>query len=155
MSATLDTTTLSDSLEGLSVADAMHVGLVTCPPEASLRTVARLLATYRVHVVLVFPRHEADAGHVSSWKVISDVDIAWAASALDLDNTTAAALTGGPIRCVQPEQSLTSAVMTMLTVGVTHVIVVDRPHGRPVGILSTHDVARAIAGQTPRPATMA
>jgi CBS domain-containing protein len=35
----------------------------------------------------------------------------------------------------------------MLTVGVTHVIVVDRSHGRPVGMLSTLDVARAIAEQ--------
>lgn len=155
MSATLDTTTLADSLQGLSVADAMHPGLVTCPPEASLRMVARLMATYRVHVVVVFPRGEADAGHVSSWKVISDVDVAWAASALDLDTTTAAALTGGPVRCVQPEQSLASAVMTMLAVGVTHVIVVDRPHGRPVGILSTLDVARAIAGQALSPRTVA
>jgi CBS domain-containing protein len=149
MSATLDTTTLSDSLQGLSVADAMHSGLVTCPPEASLRTVARLLATYRVHGVVVFPRHEADAGPVSAWKVISDVDIAWAASTLDLDAATAADLTGGAVRCVQPDQSLASAVTMMLTVGVTHVIVVDRPHGRPVGILSTLDVARAIAEQAP------
>ena len=145
MSATLDTTTRSDSLQGLSVADAMHPGLVTCPPEASLRTVARLLATYRVHAVVVFPRHQAYAGHVSARKVISDVDVAWAASRLDLDTTTAGALTGGAVRCVQPDQSLATAVMTMLTVGVTHVIVVDRPHGRPVGILSTLDVARAIA----------
>ena len=138
--------TLTTSLTGLTVADAMHDGLVSCTPETSLRTVARLLATHRVHAVVAFPRHQSDAGHLSSWKVITDLDLAEAASRLDLDRGTAADVDGGPVRCVQPDEPLASAIQSMLAKRISHVIVVDRAHGRPVGILSTLDVARALAG---------
>jgi len=137
---------LEASLRGLSVSDAMHDGLVTCSPEDSLRMVARLLAMYRVHAVVVFPRHGADAGHVSSWKVISDLDLAQAAAELDLDAATAADVAGGAVRCVQPNEPLSSAVLTMIANRISHVIVVERSSGRPRGILSTLDVARALAG---------
>src|SRR5437867_4281022 len=125
---------LEAALRGLSVADAMHQGLVTCPPEASLRTLARLLAMYRAHAVVVFPRHGANAGHVSSWKVISDLDLAQAASELDLDRTTAADVAGGAVRCVQPHEALSSAILTMLANRISHVVVVERRNSRPLGI---------------------
>jgi CBS domain-containing protein len=137
---------LDASLRGLSVSDAMHDGLVTCTPEDSLRTVARLLAMYRVHAVVVLPRRGADAAHFASWKVISDLDLAQAASAVDLDAATAADVAGGAVRCVQPDEPLSSAVLTMITNRLSHVIVVERSSGRPRGILSTLDVARALAG---------
>lgn len=137
---------LTAALHGLAVADAMHEGLVTCSPQAPLRTVARLLASYRVHAVVVFPRHAADAGHVSSWKVITDLDLAEAASHLDLDSTTSGDIAGGVVRCVQPDQPLSEAVLTMLEHRTSHLIVVDRRTGRPLGILSSLDVARALAG---------
>jgi CBS domain-containing protein len=137
---------LANALDGLSVADAMHEGVVSCPPQSSLRTVARLMATRRVHAIFVFPRHQADAGHVSSWKVVSDLDLAQAASERDLDSGTAGGVAGSAVRCVQPDEPLSSAVLTMLANRISHVIVVDRPHGRPLGILSTLDVARALAG---------
>jgi len=139
---------LTASVGGLSVRDAMHEGLVTCAPESSLRTIARLLASYHIHAVVVFTRHGADAGHVSGWKVISDLDLVQAASELDLDLGTAAEIPGGLVRCVQPDESLGSAVLTMLANRLSHVIVVERLHGRPLGILSTLDVARALAGYT-------
>jgi CBS domain-containing protein len=44
---------LYPSLGELRVADAMHPGLISCPPDAPLRTVARMMATYRVHTILV------------------------------------------------------------------------------------------------------
>jgi CBS-domain-containing membrane protein len=140
------TTAITNSLEGLRVADVMHPGLVSCPPETSLRTLARLLATHRVHAIVVFPRHEQDAGHVSSWKVISDLDLVQATCELDLDTATVADIVGDNVRCVQPDESLMTAVQTMLAGRTSHVIVVDRRHGRPLGIVSTLDVARALAG---------
>jgi CBS domain-containing protein len=138
--------TLTGSLAGLAVSDAMHQGIVSCTPDTSLRTIARLLAMHRVHAVVAFPRHESDAGHVSSWKVISDLDLIDASSRLDLDLGTAADVARGPVRCVQPDEQLASAVQTMLANRISHVIVVDRAHARPLGILSTLDVARALAG---------
>jgi CBS domain-containing protein len=140
---------LSLSLGGLDVADAMHDGLITCAPETPLRTVARLLATYRVHAIVVLPRHGGDAGHVASWKVITDLDLVQAASELDLDHGTAADVAGGLVRCVQPDEPLSSAVLTMLANRLSHVIVVGRANGRPLGVVSTLDVARALAGYAP------
>jgi CBS domain-containing protein len=137
---------LTASLDGLDIADVMHDGLITCSPETPLRTVARLLATYRVHAVVVLPRHRGDAGHVASWKVITDLDLVQAASELDLDRGTAGAVAGGLVRCVQPDEPLSTAVLTMLANRLSHVIVVDRANGRPVGVVSTLDVARALAG---------
>jgi CBS-domain-containing membrane protein len=140
------TDTLIAALGDLTVADAMHHGVVSCSPETSLRTVAHLLAMHRVHAVVVFPRHQSDAGHVFAWKVISALDLAEAASRLDLDRGSVADVEGSAVRCVQPNERLAGAVQTMLVKAVAHVIVVDRAHGRPVGILSSLDVARALAG---------
>ena len=33
---------------------AMHPGVVACPPQASVKEVARLLATHAIHAVVVF-----------------------------------------------------------------------------------------------------
>jgi CBS-domain-containing membrane protein len=111
-----------------------------------LRALARMLTTHRVHAVVCFPRHERDAGHVSSWKVITDLDLVQAACELDPDQATVADIRRGVVRCVQPDAPLLSAVQTMLAARTSHVIVVGRRHGRPLGILSTLDVARALAG---------
>jgi CBS-domain-containing membrane protein len=99
-----------------------------------------------VHAIVCFPRHQSDAGHVSSWKAVSDLDLIEAASKLDLDQATAADTERGVVRCVQPDEPLLSAVQTMLASHTSHVILLDRRHGRPVGILSTLDVAHALAG---------
>ena len=37
----------------LRVIDAMHPALITCSPDSSLRTIARMMSTYRVHAILV------------------------------------------------------------------------------------------------------
>lgn len=137
---------LDSALGGLSVSDAMHEGVISCTPETTLRSVARMLTTHRVHAIVVFPRHEADAGHVSSWGVISELDLARAAVERDLDTCTAGELAGSAVRCVQPDELLANAVLTMTTNGISHVIVVDRRTGRPLGVLSALDVARALAG---------
>jgi CBS domain-containing protein len=137
---------LDAALDGLTVADAMHDGLVSCPPSTSLREAARMLSTYRVHAIVVLPRHEADAGHSASWRVVSDLDLVTAAAGLDVDRATVGELAGGPVRCVQPGEPLAAAAATMISNRVTHAIVLDRASARPLGILSALDVARALAG---------
>ena len=137
---------LTASLGDLRVRDAMHEGVISCTPETTLRAVARMLATYRVHALVVLPRHEADAGHSSSWSVISDLDLVRAAEEFDLDMTTAERIAGSPVRCVQPDEPLVNAVLTMTTNALSHVIVIDRRTGRPLGVVSALDVARALAG---------
>jgi hypothetical protein len=55
----LDTTRVNPALAQLRVVDAMHPGLITCRPDEPIRTVARLMATYRVHAVFVTARRTA------------------------------------------------------------------------------------------------
>jgi CBS domain-containing protein len=128
------------ALEGLCVADAMHEGLVSCRPDASLRTVARMLATYRVHALLVHSRGRAE------WGVVTDADVIRAAGAGDLGSQTARSAVAAPAWTVPPRESLARVAAQMVDAGVSHVVVVDGAPPRAVGVLSTLDVARALAG---------
>ncbi len=137
---------LGVSLGDLRVSDAMHVGVISCTPETTLRSVARMLATYRVHAVVVFARHEGDLAHAGSWAVVTDAGLAQAARTGDVDQVTAGAAATGPVCCVTPDELLVRAIETMVADRLSHVVVVDKAAGRPLGILSLLDVARALAG---------
>jgi CBS domain-containing protein len=136
----------SSPLAGLCVADVMHPGLISCPPETSLRAVARMLATYRVHAVVVFPRHMGDVEHALAWSVVSDLDVARAAREGGFDAQTAGAAAAGAVRTIDAAAPLADAVAAMVADGVSHVIAIEPTSGRPVGMLSTLDIARALAG---------
>jgi CBS domain-containing protein len=137
---------LEASFGDLRIADAMHEGIVSCPPETPLRAVARMLATYRVHAIVVFPRRAGDLAHVLSWRVVSDLDVARAAREGDLDVLTAGEIAVTPVCCMTPGESLAGAVETMIAYRLWHVFVIDEHTQRPIGVLSTLDVARALAG---------
>ena len=47
------TSQLYPALGRLRVIDAMHPALITCSPDSTLRTIARMMTTYRVHAILV------------------------------------------------------------------------------------------------------
>ena len=44
---------LMPSLEHATVADAMHPGILSCEPDATLPEVAQIMATHHVHCVAV------------------------------------------------------------------------------------------------------
>jgi len=123
----------------IPVAQAMHRGVVTCNADAALSTVARLLAAHRIHAVLVEP-----GGHAKGWRVVSDRDLV---AALDegLCGATAEQIASSPPAFVTSEEPLARAVQLMHEFGTHHVIVVGHRSGRPVGIVSTLDVADAFA----------
>ena len=78
----------------IRVHDAMHVGIVTCDAETSLRGVARLMAEHRVHAVAV-----ADPGRRGRHQgVISDLEVA-AAIATGTERTAAESTTTEWSRC--------------------------------------------------------
>jgi CBS domain-containing protein len=133
------------SLSSLRVRDAMHLGMVACPPDAPLRTVARLMATHRVHAVLVDGRRRADWLVEPRWGVISDVDLLSAAAADDLEQTAAAAAKT-PAFTVMSDAELSAVARLMLKHRVSHVFAIDPHSERPIGVLSTLDIARALAG---------
>jgi signal-transduction protein with cAMP-binding, CBS, and nucleotidyltransferase domain len=136
------------TLGGLRVADAMHPGVISCQPDTPLRSVARMMSTYRVHAIIVLPRHMGDLAHSLSWSVVSDLDLMRAASGGDLDSQTVGAVAGTRVRSVELGAMLGEAVEAMLAEELSHLIVVDPYVGRPVGVLSTLDVARVLSGHT-------
>jgi CBS domain-containing protein len=127
-------------LASRTVADAMHHGIATCPPSAGIREVAELLAEHGVHCAVV-AEPPADDGTPTLWGIVSDVDLMRGLG-------SPVALTAGnlavlDIVTVAPGDELQDAARLMAEHDVAHLIVMA--DGRPVGVLSTLDVARAVA----------
>jgi CBS domain-containing protein len=123
----------------IRVGDVMHRGVVGCKSDASLGTIARLLAAHRIHAVAVPLRGEADA-----WGIVSDLDLVTALARGRLA-ATAGDLASAPSVTVGPDDSLADALRLMSERSSRHVIVLGRGSLRPVGVVSTLDVAGAVA----------
>lgn len=121
----------------------MHEGVVTCPPAMSLREVAELMATRRIHSVVVFsdPDEAQPAGY--HWGVVSDLDLVAAVDALE--TRTASSAAGTPAVMIAPEEPLRRAAELMTEYRTAHLIVVDPTTTAPIGVISSLDVAGAIA----------
>ena len=130
----------------LRAIDVMHPGMISCPGDASLRTVARMMASYRVHAIIVHGGEGEELPGGGTWGVVSDADLVRAALDDGLDETTARQVAATPALTVATVDPLTRAMQLMAEHEVTHVIVLERHSGRPIGVLSTLDVARALAG---------
>ena len=132
----------------LRAIDVMHPGMISCPGDAPLRTVARMMASYRVHAIIVHAEEDEELAGGDSWGVVSDTDLVRAALNGGFDETTARQIAATPAVTVTTVDPLTRAMQLMTEHEVTHVIVVERHSGRPIGVLSTLDCARALAGLT-------
>jgi CBS domain-containing protein len=143
----------SDNLapfELATVADAMTGGLICCSPMSSLRAVAGLMAKHRVHAVYVFDYGDEDDEAMALWGIVSDLDLAAAACA-DLDSRTAGDSAVTPLVTITSDDALEHAAQRMAETGVSHLAVLEPGTGRPIGVLSTLDIADFVAGGgTPR-----
>lgn len=127
------------AFESATVVDAMRLGLITCAPDASLREVARVIATYRVHSVVIT---ELEGGR--PWGIVSDSDLV-AAAGEDFDKLTARDIQRTELVTVAADAPLARAASLLAERGVTHLVVVQPHSGHPVGVLSTLDVAGVLA----------
>jgi CBS domain-containing protein len=134
------------SLDRVTVADAMHPGVVTCPLETPLATVAWMMAVYRIHSVVVF-RDDLESQEL--WGVVSDLDLVAASSAGELEDRTAGGTAVTPVVLVKPEDTLAHAAQLMSEHEITHLVVLGAELPHPIGILSTLDVARVLGGVRP------
>jgi CBS domain-containing protein len=134
---------LMPSLQHATVSDAMHPGLLTCEPDASLPEVARIMATHHVHCVAVVGISHEDPP-CGVWSVISDLDLV-RAGVRDGEGSSARAIAQQPLVTVEPSLPLRKAGELMCEHGVTHLVVVEPVTERPIGILSTADIAGVIA----------
>ena len=129
------------------VADAMSPGVISCPPETPLRVVARMMATFSVHSVFVFEHRDEDDEDIQLWGVVSDLDLV-AAGRLNVDERTAGSSAVTPLVTVPTDAPLSEAAELMAEQGISHLAVVDPVSKRPVGVISTLDIARSIAAST-------
>ncbi len=133
-------------LDSTTVADAMHAGVITCSPLADLRDVAEAMASHGIHCVVAIDPGPPGADDERIWGVVSDIDlIRGLGSSVRLDAGNLAAL---DVVTVSPLDTLDRAAQLMAEHDVTHLVVVS--DDRPVGVLSTLDIARAVADASGR-----
>jgi CBS domain-containing protein len=132
--------------ELVTVGEVMSRGVISCPPETPLRVVARLMATYGVHAIFVFEHADEDDEAPQLWAVVSDLDLV-AATQLDLDVLTAGATAVTPLVAVATDRSIAEAGSLMAQYGTAHLAATDPDSRRPVGVISTLDIARALAAE--------
>jgi CBS domain-containing protein len=133
------------SLESVRVGDAMHRGLVTCGPDTRLETVARIMAAHRIHAVVVIPGADG-----SVWGLVSDLDFVAAVAEGSVASVTVGGFASPPSLSVRPDDTVARAAQLMREHETHHIVVVGRHDDRPVGILSTMDVADVVA-ELPQP----
>jgi len=124
----------------LIVGDAMQHGIVGCAPTDGLREIAAALAENRIHSVVVVDPAGGDGGR-PIWGIMSD-------TALLRDMRSPIGLTAGnlsaaPVVTASPRDGLEHAAQLMNENEIAHLLVVD--DGRPTGVISTLDIAAAVA----------
>lgn len=124
------------------VGEVMHPGVLTCPVEAPLSEVARIMASEHVHCVVVLSETQ-DGGLL--WGVVSDLDLVAGASVRDVEEQSAGGTAASPVVTIAPDDTLLRAAQLMTEHATAHLLVVDPDSRLPVGVLSTLDVAGAVA----------
>jgi len=133
--------TLTPTLVHVRVRDCMHPGVFTCGPNDPLAHVATVMTKQKVHSVVI-----ADGAGDRPIGVLSDLDVVTAV-AMGAE-CTAAEAAGTEAVTVSSHDSLLGAAQLMSEHGVSHLVVLDRASGYPVGVLSTLDVAAVYAEAT-------
>jgi CBS domain-containing protein len=130
--------------EHATVGDAMHPGILSCAADATLTEVARTMSTHHVHCIVVKGTAEDEAGGSPVWGIISDLDLLRACMRPDAPDTVAA-LARKPVVRLETSAALRDAAELMLTKQTSHIVAVNPETNRPVGILSTLDIAGVFA----------
>ena len=132
-------------LSGTVVSEAMRAGIVECPPDAGVTEIARLLAEHGIHCVVVAGiERRDDSDERLAWGIVSDLDLI-AALTSGAEEASAAQLAATAIVTVESTDSLEQAAELMAARNAHHLVVVSSAEARPVGVISTLDIARAAA----------
>lgn len=128
------------ALEHALVEDVMHTGIVSCPPETDMVTVARTMASRHIHAVVVSGIEPTAHGERLTWGLLTSLDLAEAAGA----GADAGEVCSTEVVTVEAGESLERAVQLMVEHQLTHLIVLSA-QALPIGIVSTLDVAGCLA----------
>lgn len=128
----------SASLADRAVNEVASIGILSVTADAPLDEVAWLMANNRVHAVLVTDDAAAEP------PVIADADLIAAADSGHFDELRAGDIAGTEAVSIRDDESLERAAQVLAEHGVSHLVVRDRRR-LPIAVLSTLDLARAIA----------
>lgn len=132
-------------LDSTKVGDVMHKGVVTTSLYAPMSEVARKMAANRIHCVVVW-NEPARNESAELWGVVSDLDLVKIAATEDVTARTAGRSAATPALMIGPDETLDRAAQLMAEHEVTHLVVVDPGMVKPVGVLSTLDLAAVLGG---------
>ena len=119
---------LTPSFEHARVGDAMRPRVLTCEPQTTM--------------AIVVLRETVDAaGAVGrrAWGILTDRDVLRCAAVID--DRTAEDIASGSVLLVHPDDRLADVAERMLEQNTSHAVVVEPRTDRPVGVLSTLDIA--------------
>lgn len=126
------------------VRSAMQLGLFHCAPDDEPADVARTMAEQGIHAVVISGIVRRDhAGEHLAWGIVSDLDLMRALQS-GAEDATAGEVAGTDIVVVSPHDTLAEATRLMAEHDTTHLVVASPETGRPVGMLSSLDIARAL-----------
>lgn len=125
------------------VRDVMSTPVQTCRTDLDLASAAELMARERIHFLLVVGP-EGDDGEAPVVGVLSALDLV---SALDRGASTrpVGEVVGPHPHSVPADAPLRVAVREMREERADHLLVVAAHSGRPVGVVSTLDIAQVLA----------
>jgi CBS domain-containing protein len=123
-----------------TVADAMHPGILSCDSDATVTEVARMMSTHHVHCIVIRGGAEGPTDEPSVWGLVSDLDLLRAGLRPDAPDTVGE-LAVKPVVKIETTAALRDAAQLMLAEDASHIVAVNPRSGRPVGILSTLDIA--------------
>lgn len=97
-----------------------------------------MMASHRVHAIVVFGHNDS----LMPWGVVSDLDLVGAIGS----GANAGAIATSPVVTVTPDDSVLHAARLMREHATAHLIVIaDADSPLPIGVLSSLDIARALA----------
>jgi CBS domain-containing protein len=134
----MDRNYFGPAFKDAKVHDVMRVGVVTCRPETKLDDVARMMVGYDVHSIVV-----AEVGEATPWGIVTSLDLAGAPD--QLDSLTAGEVASTDLVTIKSDESLEQAAKLMAEHGISHLVAVQPDVDRPAGMISSRDLAAAIA----------
>lgn len=135
---------LKESLDEARVGDFMHSMIVTSTSSTPLAEVAKRMTELRIHCVVVLQEFGRGPSLEHGWGIVSDLDLA-AAAASEQGARTAGEIAASPPVTIDQDEPLSRAAQLMAEHNSSHLIVVAGGHERPVGVVSTLDIARCLA----------
>jgi CBS domain-containing protein len=131
------------SFKDAKVHDAMRVGVVTCRPQTSVEDVARIMASYQIHSVVV---DDADAT-MHPWAIVTALDVSRAVASGKTQLTAGEIAGQEGLFTIPANESLERAAELMSEHRCSHLVAVQPETQRPVGVISALGLANVVASR--------